>query len=84
MGRPLDKTIIVDNMPQNFIFQRENGILIKSFHGEDNNDNALEELGKILINIAKEGGDVRISLKKYRDEIIKKVSSNISKRNYEV
>ena len=84
VGRPLDKTIIVDNMPQNFIFQRENGILIKSFHGEDNNDNALEELGKILINIAKEGGDVRISLKKYRDEIIKKVSSNISKRNYEV
>ena len=82
VGRPLDKTIIVDNMPKNFALQKENEILIKSFYGEDKDDNALEELGKILVNIAKEVWDVRIGLKKYRDEIIKKVSSNISKRNY--
>ena len=33
----------------------------------------------ILVNIAKEGGDVRFGLKKYRDEIVRKVTSNISK-----
>ena len=82
IGRPIDKIIIVDNMPQNFRLQRENGINIKAFWGEDVNDNALEELGKILINIAKDGGDVRIGLEKYRDEIVKKVTSNISKSNY--
>ena len=82
IGRPLDSIIIVDNMPQNFRLQKENGINIKAFWGEDANDNALEELGKILINIAEDGEDVRIGLEKYRDEIVKKVTSNISKSNY--
>jgi CTD small phosphatase-like protein 2 len=82
IGRPLDKIIIVDNMPQNFRLQKENGINIKAFWGEDVDDNALEELGKILINIARDGGDVRIGLEKYRDEIVKKVTSNISRNNY--
>ena len=82
IGRPLDKIIIVDNMPQNFRLQKENGINIKAFWGDDPEDNVLEELGKILINIAKEGGDLRIGLEKYKDEIIRKVTSNISKSNY--
>jgi Dullard-like phosphatase family protein len=82
IGRPLDKIIIVDNMPQNFRLQKENGINIKAFWGEDVNDNALEELGIILINIAKDGGDVRKGLIKYKDEIIRKVTSNISRNNY--
>ena len=82
IGRPLDKIIIVDNMPQNFRLQKENGINIKAFWGEDVNDNALEELGIILVNIAKDGGDVRKGLIKYKDEIIRKVTSNISRNNY--
>ena len=82
VGRPLDKIIIVDNMPQNFRLQKRNGINIKAFWGEDVDDNALDELGKILVNIAKDGGDVRIGLEKYRDEIVKKVTSNISRNNY--
>ena len=82
IGRPLDKIIIVDNMPQNFRLQKENGINIKAFWGEDVNDNALEELGIILVNIAKDGGDVRNGLIKYKDDIIRKVTSNISKNNY--
>ena len=82
IGRPLDKIIIVDNMPQNFKLQKENGINIKAFWGEDANDNALEELGIILVNIAQEGGDVRIGLEKYKDDILRKVTSNISKSNY--
>ena len=82
IGRPLDKIIIVDNMPQNFRLQKENGINIKAFWGEDSDDNALEELGIILINIAIDGGDVRKGLEKYKDEIIRKVTSNISKNKF--
>ena len=79
VGRPLDKIAIVDNMPQNFRLQKENGINIKAFWGEEVYDTALIDLAPILINIAKEGGDIRVGLAKYRDEIVKKVTSNISK-----
>ena len=81
LGRPIDKIIIVDNMPQNFRLQKENGINIRAFWGEDPYDTALFELMPILVNIAKEGGDVRKSLAKYRDEIVKNVTMNISKHN---
>ena len=81
IGRPLDKIIIVDNMPQNFRLQKENGIIIKAFWGEDNTDTALYELIPILVNIAKEGGDVRKGLVKYKNEIIKKVTSCFSKND---
>ena len=79
IGRPLDKIIIVDNMMQNFRLQKENGIMIKAFWGEDNYDTALYDLIPILVNIAKEGDDVRKGLEKYKDEILKKVSLNNSK-----
>ena len=77
IGRPLDKIIIVDNMPQNYKLQKENGINIKSFWGEDVYDTALINLKSILINIAQEEGDIRKILEKYRDEIVEKVSSNL-------
>ena len=48
LGRDLSKIIIVDNMPQNFRLQKENGIFIKTFYGEDTNDTALIELALIL------------------------------------
>ena len=79
VGRPLDKIAIVDNMPQNFRLQKENGINIKAFWGEEAYDTALIDLGKILVNIAKDKGDIRNGIKKYKDEILKKVTSNISK-----
>jgi len=79
IGRPLDSTIIVDNMPQNFRLQKENGINIKSFYAQDPNDSALYDLLPILIDIAEDEGDVREGLSKYRNDIVKKVTSNISK-----
>ena len=78
IGRPLNSTIIVDNMPQNFRFQKENGICIKPFWGQDSNDKTLYNLIPILIDIAKIGGDVRINLNKYKDDIISKITSNIN------
>ena len=81
IGRPLDSTIIVDNMAQNFRLQKENGINIKSFYAQDPNDSALYDLLPILIDIAEEEIDVREGLAKYRNDIVKKVTSNISKYN---
>ena len=79
IGRPLNSIIIIDNMPQNFKMQKENGINIKSFWGDNSEDTALYDLIPISIKIASEKQDVRDALKKYRDDIVKKVSSNISK-----
>ena len=81
IGRPLDKTIIIDNIAQNFKMQKSNGILIKPFLGEDQNDQALNDLIPILTNIARDEIDVRNGLMKYRDEILTKISSNLFRRN---
>ena len=80
IGRDLSKVIIVDNMQQNFKLQKENGILISSFWGEDDNDKVLLQLGRILVSIAidmvetKYNLDVRNEIKKYKEDIIKSVS----------
>ena len=81
IGRPLDKTIIIDNLAQNFKMQKNNGIVIKPFLGEDHNDQALIDLIPILVNIARDEIDVRNGLMKYRDEILTKISSNLFRRN---
>ena len=78
VGRGLDRIIILDDMPQNFRLQKQNGITIKPFFGDDYNDTALYDLLPILKHIAEEGNDVRIELAKYRNEIVKKITSNIS------
>ena len=74
IGRSLDKIIIIDNMPQNYKFQKNNGILIKSFWGNNLNDTILNDLANILIKIAIEGGDIRNGLIKYKNEIIDKIT----------
>jgi Dullard-like phosphatase family protein len=75
IGRPLDSTIIVDNVSQHFRFQKENGITIKSFWAKDPGDKALYNLIPILINIAEEEIDVRDGIAKYKNEINMKVSN---------
>ena len=79
IGIDLDKIIIIDNMPNNYSLQEKNGILIKSFWGEDNenNDKKLFYLKDILIKISNDGGDVRKSIEKYKEDIMEKISSNI-------
>ena len=84
LGRPLDRVIIIDNVLKNFCKQKKNGILIKPFFGEDQNDTALIDLIPILINIAKDEIDVRNGLTKYRDEILTKISSNLFRRNKKI
>ena len=74
MGRDLSRVIIVDNLSQCFKLHTENGILISSFYGENENDRTLIELQKILIKIYYENCDVRTSINKYKDEIFNKIS----------
>ena len=66
IGRKLNKSLIVDNNPENFMLQPENGIYIKSWYN-DPEDRALEELALVLKNISlKEYGDIRDGLREYR------------------
>ncbi len=75
IGRPLDKIIIVDNMPQNYRLQKENGIEIKPFYGEDNDDKALDYLGSILRKIVNKFDDVRDGILEFKNEIKNKISN---------
>ena len=77
IGRSLDKILIVDNMPQNYRMQKENGIGIKSFFGEDEEDDALEYLGIVLIKIINNFDDVRKGISEYKNEIISNISGFI-------
>ena len=81
VGRGLYRFIIIDDMKQNFILQKENEITIKPFFGDDLDDSELYELVPILKHIAKDGNDVRFCLEIYREEIVKRITSNISKHN---
>ena len=47
VGRDISKMLIVDNVAENFQLQPDNGILIRSFF-DDMNDNALLELMPLL------------------------------------
>ena len=59
--------------------QRENGIFIKNFFGEDKNDTALNDLTHILLKIASNpNNDVRTELKKYKEEIFTKITTNLN------
>ena len=80
IGRPMNSIIIVDNMPQNFRLQKENGIFIKPFWGDDIFDTALFSLADILEKIHNQFSDVRQGIFYFKDELLNKVASNFSKR----
>eukprot|EP00826_Nyctotherus_ovalis_P003777 TRINITY_DN10775_c0_g2_i9.p2 TRINITY_DN10775_c0_g2~~TRINITY_DN10775_c0_g2_i9.p2 ORF type:complete len:140 (-),score=47.92 TRINITY_DN10775_c0_g2_i9:113-532(-) len=69
VGRELKRTIIVDNLAENFQLQPYNGIMIKSWTG-DQSDTALFELAPILKEIAvKKVDDVRVALNHFSMQI---------------
>ena len=53
LGRDLNKTIIVDNIPENFLLQPENGISIKSWF-DDPDDTALTDMTPLLVQIVEQ------------------------------
>ena len=71
IGRELSKTIIVDNNPDNFQYQTENGIFIKSWY-QDPEDTALVELVELLKFVARKSpDDVRVVLSLIRENMEK-------------
>ena len=80
LGRDLNRTIIVDNMKQNYKNQPDNGITIRPFWGKDVEDTALVDLLDILKKIAENNMNVITGLKYFKEDIISKVSSNILRR----
>ena len=83
LGRDLSKVIIIDDKSCSFSVQKENGILIKPYFGDEKqNDYELIELIPILLGIIKDrSGDVRIGIKKYKYEILTKISKKIKDSN---
>jgi len=80
IGRPLERTIIVDNIADNFILQKDNGIFIKTWYS-DKNDKALRDLIPLLKQFVEhEVKDVRLSLRRFRDEMARMISDGSHKK----
>ena len=75
IGRNASKIIIVDDDENCFKLNKENGIKISSYNGNNDKDNALFELKKILILIHKKNyDDVRVAIKDFSNDIKNKIS----------
>jgi len=71
LGRDLSKTIIIDNVWENFQLQPENGIFIKTWL-EDKSDTSLIDLMPLLKDLViKKVSDVRKILRKFRDTMLR-------------
>ena len=67
LGRDIKKTIIIDNISDNFILQPDNGIFISTWY-DDMRDHFLDEITPLLREIVeKKCPDVRRALRTYRD-----------------
>ena len=78
IGRDLNRTIIIDNLADNFKLQPNNGIPIWTWI-DDMKDTQLNDLGKILkILISKKPADLRPIIKKFKEDINKKMRNNMN------
>jgi TFIIF-interacting CTD phosphatase-like protein len=75
IGRDLAKTIIIDNSPENFTLQNDNGICISSWY-DDPTDNALQDLAVPLLEIAiKKPRDIREALSIFKMQMIENMEN---------
>ena len=76
LGRDLARTMIVDNLQDNFRLQPNNGIPIKTWN-DDMNDNELNHLCKFLKQLYTcQIKDVRYIIKSVREEFNMKMKKN--------
>ena len=75
LGRDINKTIIIDNISDNFILQPDNGIFISTWY-DDMKDRFLDEITPLLREIVERRvPDVRRALRTYRDQVLRQVSN---------
>jgi CTD small phosphatase-like protein 2 len=75
LGRDINRTIIIDNISDNFILQPENGIFISTWY-DDMSDTFLEEISPLLVEIVeRKVPDVRKALRSYRDQILRQITN---------
>jgi CTD small phosphatase-like protein 2 len=72
LGRDLTKTIFIDNCPENFVLQPNNGLLIKTWNGDFVDKNLLD-IKNLLNSLYYHDfyGDIR--------DVIKKINESINK-----
>jgi TFIIF-interacting CTD phosphatase-like protein len=76
IGRDLSKVIIIDNLPENFRMQNNNGLPIITWT-DNMRDTQLRDLSLILEDIYKHKvTDVRVIIKRLKDEILKSKNVN--------
>lgn len=84
IGRNLKKTLIIDNLPENFKKQPDNGIFIKTWY-DDMTDTCLYDLIPLLKRLVIEQvPDVGAALKKFRDQVIRLISAGVSNPDTEL
>jgi len=82
LGRDLARTIMVDNIAENYQLQQENGIAIKSWI-TDPNDHALVKLIPLLEAIViKEIPDVRIALNSYKEQFNAQLAKGVKEFHF--
>jgi CTD small phosphatase-like protein 2 len=79
LGRDISRTLIVDNVAENFQLQPDNGVFIRTWI-DDPTDNALEELAPLLKEVAvRKVRDVREALRVFRIQMMEQVQKGILK-----
>ena len=74
LGREIKRTIIIDNISDNFILQPDNGIFISTWY-DDMRDKFLYDITPLLREIVeKKVPDVRLALRRYRDQVLRQVA----------
>ena len=69
LGRDMSKIIIIDNIEDNYLLQKENGLNISDFEGNENDNELQYLLDDLLEVVTQKGLDVREKLPKIRKKM---------------
>ena len=70
----MHRTLIIDNISDNFIIQPDNGIFCSTWY-DDMSDTFLEDISPLLMEIVdKRVPDIRKALRSYRDQVLRQIS----------
>ena len=77
LGRDLSRTIILDNVADNFKQQTENGVFVKSWY-DDAHDTCLVDMMPLLREmVVRQVQDVRVALRFYRDQVLRQLIKGV-------